>query len=239
MEFAIADAGEGEGATVELAGDPSAGKHEVQEGGSEGAGEMGAALAPVQAGVSETAAPGAGVIEVDAEAGEGTHTVGSEVVGGGAAGGANPAGAQEPVVEGDGDGSGHMVVTGTSSAKMGRGTGDQAAVRAAGENAELLEGAGDGRAGEGVVAMASLGEDTDEVFGEKPVEMDAGGGRGDGGNETELGAGASAAIDERVKHAGAGRFADGGGDGGDGGIDGRVRVSGSARCIHTLTVNEV
>ena len=51
----MAEAGDGEGSAVEFAGQPFAGEGEVEECGSEGAAEVGAALAPVETGVGEAA----------------------------------------------------------------------------------------------------------------------------------------------------------------------------------------
>ena len=243
MEFAAAEAGDGEGAAVVFAGEPLAGEGEGEQGGSEGAAHVGTALAPVQTGVGETAALGAGGFEVEAQGLEGAGSFGGEVVGGeagcgkagcgvggsggagcgeagrgGSAEGLDPARLKETVVEGDGDGSGHVVVTGAGGAeRLGR-AGDEGAGSAASEDAEALEGAGDVGGGERVVAMAALDVDADEVLRFEAVEVDAGGGGGDLRDDGEFGAGAGVAVHEGVEHAGAGGLADGGGDGGDGGV---------------------
>lgn len=193
---------------------------------------MGTALAPVEAGVGEAAALGMGGFEVEAEGGECAGSFGGEVVcgeggrggaaGGGSAEGLDPAGAKETVVEGDGDGSGHVVVAGARSAEMLRGVGDEGAASAPGEDAEALEGAGDVGRGEREVAVTPLGVDANEIFRFEAVEVDAGGGGGDFRDDGEFGAGAGVAVHEGVEHAGAGGLADGGGDGGDGVVDALV-----------------
>jgi hypothetical protein len=199
---------------------------------------MGAALAPVEAGVGEAAALGAGGFEVEAECGEGAGSFGGEVVcgrtgageggvggtgNGGAAEGLDPAGAEEAVVEGDGDGSGHVVVAGARGAKMLGGVGDEGTGSASGEDAETLKSAGDVGRGERVVAMAALDVNADEILGFEAVEVDAGGGGGNFRDDGEFGAGAGVAVHEGVEHAGAGGLADGGGDGGDSIVDPLIR----------------
>jgi hypothetical protein len=234
VEFAAAEAGDEESAAVEFAGEPFAGKREREKGGSERAADMGTALAPVETSVGETASLGASGFEVEAEGGECAGSFGGEVVGdeggsgetgGGGAGrrgaaeGLDPARAKEAVVEGDGDGSGHVVVAGACGAKMLGGAGNEGAASATGEDAEALKGAGDVGRSERVVAMASLDLDADKVLRFEAVEVDAGGGGGNFRDDGEFGAGAGVAVHEAVEHASAGGLADGGGDGGDGVID--------------------
>ena len=248
MEFTPAEAGDGKGAAVVLAGKPFLREGEAEKGGAERSAKMRTALAPVETGVGEAAAAGTGLAEVESESSEEAGSIGGEVVSAGAgsnaglfagaaAKGLDPAGTDEVIVERDGDGSGHVVVAGARRAEVLGGVGNEAGTGAAGKDAEALEGAGDVRTGEGVVAMAALDEDADEVFRFEPGEMHAGRGGGDIGNDGELGAGAGVAVEERIEHAGAGRLADGGGDGGDRGID--VGAEGARGCIHTFTVNEV
>ena len=252
MQFAAAVGGEAQGAAVQLAGDPAAGEGMGEERGAEGSAEMGAALAPVETAVGEAAALCMEVFQIDAEVAEGGFSVGGELVGGAGTGpicgtcsraGAgsrcaggwverDPAEGEETVVEGDGEGSGHVVVTGTRGAEgLGCG-GNEAGAGDAGEDAEALEGAGDFGPGKGVVTMAPLGCDADEALGLEAAEVNAGGGGGDVGEDGQLSAGAGVSIEERTEHAGAGRLGDGGSDGGDGGVHALL-------CIHGLTVNEV
>lgn len=78
--------------------------------------------------------------------------------------------------------------------------------------------------------MTSLHEDADEAVGLEAIEVDAGGGRRDAGDDGQLGAGTRGAFHEAEEHAGAGWLADGGGDRGDGGVDAG---------FHCFTVDEV
>ena len=220
----------------------------MEERGAERASNVGTALAPVKTGVGEAAALGAGLVEVEAEAGEGAGSIlGKRVgirsgyveagwvgatLGTAAAGALDPARTNEAVVERDGNGSGHVVVAGARGAEMFGGARNKAAARSAGEDAEALKGAGDAGPGEGVVAMPALHEDADQIFRFETGEVNAGGRGGDIRDNGELGSGTGVAVHEGVEHAGAGRLTDGGGDGGDGGV-------GIADCIHALTVNEV
>lgn len=146
--------------------------------------------------------------------------------------GRDPAKGEAAVVEGDGEGSGHVVVAGAGGAQRLRRGGDEAGAGDAGKNAETLEGAGHFGSGESVVAVATLCGDADEALGFETAEVNAGGGGGDIGEDGQLSAGAGVAVEERTQHAGAGRLADGGGHGGDGGVHALL-------CIHGLTVNEV
>jgi hypothetical protein len=248
VELAAAVGGEAEGAAVEFAGDPAAGEGVGEESRAESSAKMGAALTPVETAVGEAAALGAKGFEVDAQDGEGGFSSGGELVGGdgavgrsgsgrigsGVSGGGrrDPAEGEEAVVEGDGEGSGHVVIAGTRCAERLRSGGDEAGAGDAGEDTEALEGAGDFGSGEGVIAVASLGGDADEAFGFEAAEVDAGGGGRDVSEDSQLGAGAGMSIEEGAEHAGAGGLADGGGDGGDGGVHALL-------CIHGLTVNEV
>ena len=236
-EFALAEAGDEERPAVVFAGEPLAGEGQGEKGGAERATQVGAALAPVETGIGETAALGAATVEVDAERGKGSGSLRSEGIcgvagGGGAAERLDPTGANELVVEGDGDGASHVVVAGARGAEVLRGAGNKLAARAASENAEALEGAGNAGTGEGVVAVTALNKNPDQVFRFEPAEVSAGGGGGDAGNDGKFGSGARVAVHEGVEHAGTGGLADGGGDGGDGGVDVAV-------CIHSFTVNEV
>src|SRR6202034_3998439 len=61
LKFALAEAGDGEGAAVVFAGEPFAGEGEMEERGAERASNVGTALAPVKTGVGEAAALGAGL----------------------------------------------------------------------------------------------------------------------------------------------------------------------------------
>jgi len=175
VEFAVAEAGDGEGAAVKFAGEPFAGEGEVEEGGSEGAAEMGAAFAPVETGVGEAAALGAGLVEVEAEGGEGFGSGGGDGVGSAGPQRLDPAGADEVVVEGDGDGARHVVVAAARGTEVARGGGGELPAIAPGEDAEALEGAGGVGSGERVVAMAALHENFDEVFCFEAGQVDAGG----------------------------------------------------------------
>jgi hypothetical protein len=103
-----------------------------------------------------------------------------------AAEGLEPARAEEVVVEGDGDGSGHVVVAGARGAEgvgsaggeltAGRAAGIKLAAGAAGEDTEALKGASDAGRAERVVAMAALDLNFDEVFRSEAAEVDAGSG---------------------------------------------------------------
>jgi hypothetical protein len=141
-----------------------------------------------------------------------------------------PACGDEAVVQGDGDGSSEVVVATAGGAHVDGGGGREALAGAAGEDAEAFEGAGDGGRGEGVVAVASLHEDTDEIVAFEAIEVHAGGRRGHAGDDGQLSAGARVAFHEAIEHACARRLADGGGDAGDG----RVDVG-----FHCFTVDEV
>ena len=206
-----------------------------EQGGAERSAEMGTALAPVETGVSEAPAQGVGAIDIESKAGEGASAVGGEAVGIALADGLDPARANEMIVKGDGDGSGHVVVAGARGAEALGSVGDELATRAAGKDAEALEGAGDAGTGEGVVAMAALHEDGDEIFGFQAGEVDAGGGRRDVGNDGQFSTGTGMTIHQRIEHTGSGRLADGGRDRRHGGIDG----DSGERCIHSFTVDEV
>src|ERR1700683_4608441 len=138
---------------------------------------------------------------------------------GGAVEGFDPAEAKEAVVERDGDGSGHVVVAGAGGAEMLGRVRDEGAASASGEDAEALKGAGDVGRGERVVAMTALHMNADEVFRFEAVEVYAGGGGGDFRDQAQLSASAGVAVHEGVKHAGAGRLTDSGGDGGDSVVD--------------------
>jgi len=196
---------------------------------------VGAALRPIETTECETAALGAGGFDIEAEAGERAFAFGSEEVGVvatgvGGARGLEPACGDEAVVERDGDGAGHVVVTTAGGAKMdGRG-GSEAIALATGEDAEAFESASNGGRGERVVTVTALHEDADEMVGFEAIEVDAGGGRRDTGDDGQLGADAGRAFHEAEEHAGAGGLADGGGDGGDGGVDAG---------FHCFTVDEV
>ena len=230
LEFAAALRGDGEGAAVEFAGEPLLFERESEERGTERASEVGAALGPVETTEGETAALGAGFVEVDTESGEFAGAVSREVVGVGRMRDAEPACGNEAVVQGDGDGPGEVVVATAGGAHVDGGGGREALAGAAGEDAEAFEGAGDGGRGEGVVAVASLHEDADEIVVFEAGEVHAGGRRGHAGDDGQLSAGARVAFHEAVEHARARRLADGGGDAGDCGVDGG---------FHRFTVDEV
>lgn len=238
VEFAAAVGGEAEGAAVEFAGDPATGQGVGEKSGAEGSAEMRTALAPVQTAVGEAAALGTERFRIEAEGVKGGFSGGGELIGGAGAGGrgsgagswgrGDPAEGEKAVVEGDGEGSRHVVVAGARGAEgLGRGR-DKASASDAGQDAEALEGASNFGSCEGVVAMAALGGDADEALGFEAAEMHAGSGGRDFGEDSQLGAGAGVAVEERAEHAGAGGLANGGGYGGDGGVF----------CIHGLTVNE-
>ena len=80
--------------------------------------------------------------------------------------------------------------------------------------------------------MLSLRKDFYQALGFQTLEVHAGGGWRDFGDDCEFGAGAGAPVGETVEHAGAGWFSDGGSDFRDGGI-------GMGNCIHSLMVDEV
>jgi hypothetical protein len=83
--------------------------------------------------------------------------------------------------------------------------------------------------------MLALGKEFDEALRVQTLEVDAGGGRSDFGEHGEFSAGARAAVEEGIKHAGARGFADSGGDsrGGEIGV-----LLGLADDIHSLMVDE-
>ncbi len=80
--------------------------------------------------------------------------------------------------------------------------------------------------------MFPLRENLHQALGSQTLEVHAGGGWRDFGDDCEFGAGAGAAVGEAVEHTGAGGFPDGGGDFGNG----RVGMRGY---IHSLMVDEV
>ncbi len=135
-------------------------------------------------------------------------------------------------MEGDGEGSGHVVVAGAGDAERLRRGGDEAGAGNAGKDAEALEGAGDFGSSEGVVTMAALRGDPNEALSFEAAEVDAGGGGGDVSQDGELSTGAGVAVEQGAKHAGAGGLGDGGGHSRDGGGH-------ALFCIHGLTVDEV
>lgn len=231
-ELAAAEGGDGECAAVELADDPFFAQGKVEQSGAEGAGDMGATLGPVETGEGEATALLAGGGEIDAEVLEGAAAIAGEHVVFGGTRGVDPTQADEAVVQGDGGGSGHVVVAAASGAEVDRRGGREGAAHASGDDAEAFEGASDSWRGEGVVAMAALLEDADEMVAAETAEVDAGGGRRDPGDDGQLSAGAGFAFHQAIEHARARRLADGGGDAGDGGVDGSF-------CRHSFTVIEV
>ena len=212
---------------MEVAGEPFAAEGQFQEGCAEGAAEVVAAFAPIEAGERQAAAGLARGFDVDAQVLQGSGSFRGEVVGGG-----QPSFRQEAVVEGDAEGTGDVVVAGAGGAEMRGCVGNEWAALSTGEDREIFKDAGDGGAGEGEVSVAALEGDLDEAFVLEAAEVDAGGGGGDAGNGGELGGGAGVAIEEGEEHAGAGGLADGGGDIGGGEVDLRLD-------IHTLMVSEV
>ena len=80
MEVAAAERGDGEGSAVEVLFKPAALEGEMEQGGGDGACEVGAALAPIEAGTGEAASLGACGFDVDAESGEGCCALRSEIV---------------------------------------------------------------------------------------------------------------------------------------------------------------
>ena len=125
VEFAAAEPGEGKSAAVEFAGEPFAGESEVEERGAERAAEVGAALTPVETGVGKATAARAGAVKIEAEGGEGAGTFRGQVIRIAATVAVDPAGAKELIMEGDGDGAGHVVIAGASGAEVGGGAGDK------------------------------------------------------------------------------------------------------------------
>jgi hypothetical protein len=84
--------------------------------------------------------------------------------------------------------------------------------------------------------MFSLREHSYQALRMEPVEVDAGGGRGYLGEHRKLCARSCAAVYQRVEHAGASGFANGGSDFGDGSVG---MVFGIRGDIHSLMVDEV
>lgn len=88
----------------------------------------------------------------------------------------------------------------------------------AGEHAQRFERGGDAGPFQTVVPMPALGGHLHEALRSQPLQVDAGGRRGDARDDGELGARPGAAVEQAIEHPGARRLADGGGDGGDGGV---------------------
>ena len=105
-------------------------------------------------------------------------------------------------------------------------------VRAAGNDVERFEGAGDVGSFEAEVAVLALREESEEALGFQAAEMNAGGGGSDAGDDGQFGGGAGVAIHQAIEHACAGGFADGGGDFGRGNV-------GAVGDIHCLMIDEV
>lgn len=215
--LALAQLGEREGAAVEIANDPLPGDGVLQEGGSQGAGDVGAALAPIETGIGETPPEGSGWGYVDAEVLECFHAGASDVVGFVTAGGIRdePAFTQELVMQRDGDGSCHVVVTGAGLVQGGGGAGDELFRDAAGEDSKMFEKAGDLGAAQRVVAVAALGCNADELGFSEAVEVGAGGGGRDFRERCEFGTGARMTVEQGEQHAGSCWLADGRGDFGE------------------------
>jgi hypothetical protein len=206
----------------------------MQEGGSDGAAEVWATLAPIYAGESEASAESTGGGDVYAKRFECGRAFGGEFVAavGVGRGSGEPAEGCEAVVERDAEGAGDVIVAGACRTEIGRSVGDEGFTGLAGEDAERFESGSDVRTVEAVVAVLALSEEFDETLGFEAMEMDAGSGRSDFSEHGEFGAGAGAAVHEAVQHAGASRFADGGGDG----RGGEIMVFSN---IHSLMVNEL
>jgi len=231
--LAAAESADGEGATVEIRKNPFLLEREIEECGGERAPEMRAALAPIHAGVGKAAAQAACLIEVNSENRKGLDSGGRQV----ASvvfprGGREPSQSRKAVMKRDTEGTGDVVVAGTGGAQGAGGVGDKGSVGAASEDTEGFEGGGDIGAGQAEVPVLTLSEDLDQTLIFQALEVSAGGGGSDVTNDGEFGSGAGAPVREAVEHAGAGGFADGGGDAGDGCI-------GMLADIHSLMVNEV
>lgn len=177
------------------------------------AGEVRAALGPVQAGAGDRAAPGRG--EVQALGGEPGAALG---------GGRQIAVAVEQaafghgVGEGDADPAREMVVTGTAPGQAASGA-DRAQPHrplAAGgrPGGQLLDQAGGTGTGEPHVAVAALPFLGEHAARDQPVQVLARGGGGDAGVAGEFPGGPGAAVQKGQAHGGPGLVGEQGGQGG-------------------------
>lgn len=236
MKFAAAERSDVEGAAVEFLKDPALFQGELQQSSTERAAEMRATLAPIHTAEGEAAAQSASSGHVYAQELQGGAARGSQgirvaVEMGGVAVCGEPAESRHAIVERNAESAGDVVVTSTRDAQRARSAGLEGLAGTAGEDAESLESVGDIRAVKAVIVVLALGEQFDEAARLEALEVNAGGGRADFGEHGQLGAGAGSPIKEAIKHAGAGGFANGGGDGGSGEV-------GVFADIHSLMINE-
>ena len=127
---------------------------------------------------------------------------------------------------------GDVVVTGACGEQAAGRVWDKLFVRAAGDDVERFESAGDVGSFEAEVAVLALREERDEALRFQAAEMNTGGGGADICDDGEFGGSAGVAIHQAIEHACAGGFADGGGDFGGGDV-------GAAGGIHCLMIDEV
>jgi hypothetical protein len=227
-QLAPPDARDAQHAAVEVLLDPLSLQRHLQQGGAEGAGEVRAALAPVETGEREAAAESSGGLDVDAERFERLAPRGRELVGVIALRSCEPSQRAHAVVQQHAERAGDVVVARAGGAQNLRRMRDQALARA-GQHAERFQRRRHVVAVQTEVPMLPLCKDLDELLRGQPLQVHAGRRRRDAGEHGQLRARAAAAVREGVEHPGARRLADGGGDPGDGFV---------VPNIHTLMVNE-
>lgn len=236
MKFAVAEGGNLESAAVEFLKDPALLQGELQQSSAERAAEMRATLAPIHTTEGEAAAQSASGGHVHAQrlqcgAARGSQGIRVAVKMRRIAVRAEPPEGRHAIVERNAQRAGNVVVTSARGAQRAGSAGDEGLAGTAGEDAESLESVGDIRAVQAVIAVLALREQFDEAASFEALQVNAGGRGADFREHGQFGAGAGAPIEKAIKHAGAGGFANGGGDG-------RSSEVGIFADIHSLMINE-
>lgn len=195
--------------------EPGAGEEGGKQRGTEGAGQVGAALAPVQAQAAGGAAPLLDGRHVDAETGKNLAAslgqnkgviAGKEVL------------ATERGKQGDGTLPSKMIITqarGAEGGVLGAGTG-AGGTDVVGEAHQGFQNLRSFRTGQAEIPAAAVFFGDEQMGCDEPGEMGAGSLRSNAGAERQFGSGKGAAVHQGRDHVGASRIPEQGGKGGDG-----------------------
>ena len=201
--------GDAQGASVLPAGDPSQSDEPGAQRRAKSAGEVRAALGPIDALSGEATAGTAELIDVDAEIGEPTAAVFAkfEVP---RSGDAKNAGFLQGTRQCDGHAAGEVVVAGARKVQIARSgrTRGRGGARFAGNGAEGFESMSDVRPGQSVIAVPSGGTDRKQAAIEKLGEVAAGRLSRDVGREREFAGGAGTPIEQGDQNGGTRGVAD-------------------------------
>lgn len=201
MQLAAAAGGDPERAAVELEFDPVGIDKHLKQGGSECAGEMHAALAPVQTSIGEFAPRGTSAVQIHSQRGQPSCSFLDKLKGVGAGGTrAQPAKRAKTLQEPHGNSSGHVVV---AAARQAKGNGCrwlEPGPGCAGEHADAFQGVRYPRRFQDVVAMLALRMHRDQVLRLETIQVRACSGRRNVRHEGKLRTGSCAAIEQANEH---------------------------------------